>query len=85
MIYACNVGEDDLLEGLAGNRYYPLVAERAAAEGAQALPICAKTEEDIADATPEEKLAFLQEMALRPPAWTSSSKPATTCWGSSAF
>src|SRR5699024_7720277 len=39
VIYACNVGEDDLLEGLAGNRYYPLVAERAAAEGAQALPI----------------------------------------------
>ena len=64
VIYACNVGEDDLLEGLASNRYYPLVAERAAAEGAQALPICAKTEEDIADATPEEKLAFLQEMGI---------------------
>ena len=64
MIYACNVGEDDLLGGLDGNQYYPLVVERAQSEGAQALPICAKTEEDIADSTPEEKLAFLQEMGI---------------------
>ena len=64
VIYACNVGEDDLLGGLDGNHYYPLVVERAKAEHAQALPICAKTEEDIADATPEEKLAFLQEMGI---------------------
>ena len=64
VIYACNVGEDDLLSGLEGNPYFPLVAERAKAEGAQALPICAKTEEDIADATPEEKHAFLQEMGI---------------------
>ena len=64
VIYACNVGEDDLLGGLDGNQYYPLVVERAQSEGAQALPICAKTEEDIADSTPEEKLAFLQEMGI---------------------
>lgn len=64
VIYACNVGEDDLLGGLEGNTYYPLVVERAKSEGAQALPICAKTEEDIADSTPEEKLAFLQEMGI---------------------
>ena len=64
VIYACNVGEDDLLGGLEGNPYFPLVKERAEAEGALALPICAKTEEDIADATPEEKHAFLQEMGI---------------------
>ena len=64
VIYACNVGEDDLLGGLDANPYYPLVVARAEAEGAQALPICAKTEEDIADSTPEEKLAFLQEMGI---------------------
>lgn len=64
VIYACNVGEDDLLSGMADNTYYPLVVERAKAEGAQALPICAKTEEDIADSTPEEKLAFLHEMGI---------------------
>uniref|UniRef100_UPI0025CDBC9B redox-regulated ATPase YchF n=1 Tax=uncultured Gemmiger sp. TaxID=1623490 RepID=UPI0025CDBC9B len=64
VIYACNVGEDDLLGGLDANPYYPLVVARAEAEGAQAMPICAKTEEDIADSTPEEKLAFLQEMGI---------------------
>ena len=64
VIYACNVGEDDLLGGLDSNPYYPLEVARAEAEGAQAMPICAKTEEDIADSTPEEKLAFLQEMGI---------------------
>ena len=64
VIYACNVGEDDLLGGLDSNPSYPLVVARAEAEGAQAMPICAKTEEDIADSTPEEKLAFLQEMGI---------------------
>ncbi len=64
VIYACNVGEDDLLGGLDSNPYYPLVVARAEAEDAQAMPICAKTEEDIADSTPEEKLAFLQEMGI---------------------
>ena len=31
---------------------------------AQAIPICAKTEEDIAGSTQEEKIAFLQEMGI---------------------
>ena len=64
VIYACNVGEDDLLGGLDENPYYPLVAARAKEENAQAIPICAKTEEDIAGSTQEEKLAFLQEMSI---------------------
>lgn len=64
VIYACNVGEDDLLGGIGENAYYRLVTARAAAEGAQAIPICAKTEEDIADAAPEEKAAFLNEMGI---------------------
>ena len=48
VLYACNVGEDDLMEGIENNRYVPLVAQRAAAENARYIPICAKTEEDIA-------------------------------------
>ena len=55
VIYACNVGEDDLLGGLDENPYFPLVAARAKEENAQAIPICAKTEEDIAGSTQEEK------------------------------
>ena len=54
--------EDDLMEGIENNKYVPLVAARAKEEGARYIPICAKTEEDIADYTPEEKKAFLAEM-----------------------
>ena len=64
VLYACNVGEDDLMEGIENNRYVPLVAARAAEEGARYIPICAKTEEDIAGSTQEEKIAFLQEMGI---------------------
>ena len=64
VLYACNVGEDDLMDGIENNKYVPLVAERAAAEGAKVIPICAKTEEDIADYTPEEKKEFLAEMGV---------------------
>ena len=64
VLYACNVGEDDLMEGIENNKYVPLVAARAKEEGARYIPICAKTEEDIADYTPEEKKAFLAEMGI---------------------
>ena len=64
VLYACNVGEDDLMEGIENNRYVPLVAARAAEEGARYIPICAKPEEDIADYSPEEKKAFLAEMGI---------------------
>ena len=64
VLYACNVGEDDLMEGIENNKYVPLVAARAKEEGARYSPICAKTEEDIADYTPEEKKAFLAEMGI---------------------
>ena len=58
VLYACNVGEDDLMEGIEK------VAARAKEEGARYIPICAKTEEDIADYSPEEKKAFLAEMGI---------------------
>ena len=64
VIYACNVGEDDLLGGIGNNPYFPLVQARAREEHAQAMPICAKTEEDIAGSSEEEKLAFLHEMGI---------------------
>ena len=46
------MGEDDLREGIENNKYVPLVAARAKEEGARYIPICAKTEEDIADYSP---------------------------------
>ena len=64
IIYACNTGEDDLMNGIENNRYFPLVKARAEVEGAEAIPIGAKTEEDIAEYTPEEKAEFLAEMGI---------------------
>ncbi|MEG0339147.1 MAG: DUF933 domain-containing protein, partial [Oscillospiraceae bacterium] len=64
VIYAANMSEDDLLEGLDSNKYYPVVKAIAAAEGAGCMPICAKMEEDIAGLDANEKTEFLQEMGL---------------------
>ncbi len=64
------MGEDDLLGGLEKNPYFPLVAARAKEENAQAIPICAKTEEDIAGTPRRRKKAFLQKWASSPPVWT---------------
>ena len=52
------------MDGIENNKYVPLVAARAKEEGARYIPICAKTEEDIADYSPEEKKAFLAEMGI---------------------
>ena len=43
---------------------YQTVKKLALDEGAECIPICAKTEEDIADYTPEEKKEFLAEMGI---------------------
>ncbi len=64
VIYAANMSEDDLMDGMENNPHYQAVRARAAEEGAECIPICAKTEEDIADYTPEEKKAFLAEMGI---------------------
>ncbi len=65
VIYAANVGEDDVADP-SGNPYYNQVAELAASENAQVLPICAKLEADIAELDdPEEKQMFMEELGIR--------------------
>ena len=64
IIYAANLSEDDLLGGIENNPYYPVIEKIAAAEGAGCMPICAKTEEDIAGLSAEEKREFLAELGL---------------------
>ena len=64
VIYAANMSEDDLMDGMQQNRHYQAVRQKAADEGAECIPICAKTEEDIADYSPEEKKEFLAEMGI---------------------
>ena len=64
VIYAANMSEDDLMEGMLGNPHYQTVKKLALDEGAECIPICAKTEEDIADYTPEEKRNSWRRWAL---------------------
>ena len=63
VIYAANLDEDGFAdpEGVA---YYQQVAQRAAAEGAQVIPVCAKLEAEIAELDPEEKAVFLEELGI---------------------
>lgn len=63
IIYAANLDED----GFAGwqeNPYYNQVAELAAREGAQVIPVCAKLEAEIAELDSEEKAMFLEELGI---------------------
>ena len=61
VLYAANVGEDDLSDG---NAYVEKVKEIAAEEGAEVVVMCGKIEAEISELEPEEKGEFLQELGL---------------------
>ena len=63
VIYAANMDEDGFADQSA-NPYFKLVAERAAKEGAEVLPICAKLEQDIAELDGEDRAMFLEELGI---------------------
>ena len=64
VIYAANTDEHGFTH-LQDNAYFRTVAEIAEAEGNQALPICAKLEEDIAGLEEDERAMFLEELGLQ--------------------
>ena len=62
VLYVCNVDEASAKEG---NQYSRHIEEIAASEGAEAMVIAAKTEEDIASLeTYDDKKMFLDELGL---------------------
>jgi len=61
IIYAANMDENGFVNH-KDNTYYKTVAEIAAKEGAQVLPVCAKLEEEIAQLSPEDKAMFLEDL-----------------------
>ena len=63
IIYAANMDEDGVTHP-EDNKYFQIVKEIAAAEGSQVLPICAKTEQEIAELDKEEQQMFLEELGL---------------------
>ncbi|AUF83260.1 redox-regulated ATPase YchF [Mesoplasma syrphidae] len=58
-IYVCNVNDDDLQED---NNYVQQVKEFAQKSGSHVVKICAKIEEDLSEATEEEKKEFLADL-----------------------
>jgi ribosome-binding ATPase len=63
VLYVANVRED----GFNGNPHLERVRERAAAEGAEVVPVCAAIEEELAQLDDGDKAAFLADMGLDEP------------------
>ncbi|MDD3400870.1 MAG: redox-regulated ATPase YchF [Eubacteriales bacterium] len=62
VIYVANIQEDDI--GNDNNELVKRLYEVARAEGAEAMTICAKLEEEISELELSEKQAFLAEMGI---------------------
>ena len=63
IIYAANLDEDGFAD-YQNNGYYKQVADLAAREGAQVIPVCAALEAEIAQLEPEEKQLFLDDLGI---------------------
>ena len=64
VIYACNMSEDDFIDGIDSNKNYQTVKTIAEKEKAEILPICAALEAEISTLSDEEKVMFLKELGL---------------------
>lgn len=63
IIYACNM-DDEGVSDPEPNPYYQIVKARAAEEGAEVIPICAKTEEELAELDAEDRAMFMEDLGL---------------------
>ena len=64
VIYAANVGEDDLADDAAGNEYVQKVRELAAKQGSEVFVICAQIEAEMAELDDDEKDEFLADLGI---------------------
>lgn len=64
VIFAANVGEDDLADDGAGNAYVESVRTFAAENQSEVFVICAQIEQEIAELDDEEKAMFLEDLGL---------------------
>lgn len=62
IIYVCNVSDTELLDD---NDYVKQVKEFANKSNSQVVKICAKIEEDLSEASKEEKIEFLKELGIK--------------------
>ena len=66
IIYAANVGEDDIagIENGGGSAHYNKLKELAKAENAEIIPVCAKIEAEINELAEAERSEFLRELGI---------------------
>ena len=64
VIYACNVSDSDFADGKATNKFVELVEQKAKAENAEVLTICAQIEQEISELDDEEKAMFLADLGF---------------------
>ena len=64
VLYACNISEDDVMEGNLDNDYVKKVKEYASAENSEVMVISAKIEEELSGLEDEEKAEMLSEYGL---------------------
>lgn len=65
VIFAANVGEDDLADDGASNPGVEAVRKFAAENGSEVFVICAQIEQEIAELDDDEKAMFLEDLGLK--------------------
>ncbi|MGN0026771.1 MAG: DUF933 domain-containing protein, partial [Clostridium sp.] len=64
VLYACNISEDDMMEGNTNNQYVQKVKAHAESENSEIVVVCAKLEEELSGLEEDEKLEMLSEYGL---------------------
>ena len=64
VVYACNISEEDVMEGNFDNDYVKKVKAYAAEENSEVMVISAKIEEELSGLEDDEKSEMLQEYGL---------------------
>lgn len=65
VIYAANVDEETISNGVESNPYYNALAARVAQENAELIAVCAAIEADIAELDEEDRAPFLEDLGLK--------------------
>jgi len=64
VIYAANISESDIGTDLSANPLYAKIAEFAATEKSEVIPVCAEIEAEIAELDGEDKEMFLSDLGI---------------------
>jgi len=64
VIYAANISESDIGTDLLKNPLYAKIAEFAATEKSEVIPVCAEIEAEIAELDGEDKEMFLSDLGI---------------------